>query len=138
MATGESTRSMGLDLRLLVEPVADELVRPLPDAVPALPPPLTLLLITRGGGGPGDLLEEAYPGGPGGWCGGGGTPRWWSGSAPPDGDTCWLGMVPRAAAEAGCCGWRCGAGRCWPPLWFDDEVDWKCSPGITGVLPSWN
>ena len=40
-ATGESTRSMGLDLRLLVEPVADELVRPLPD-VPALPPPLTL------------------------------------------------------------------------------------------------
>ena len=45
MATGESTKSMGLDLRLFVEPVADELVRPLPD-VPALPPPpLTLQLI---------------------------------------------------------------------------------------------
>ena len=121
MATGESTKSMGLDLRLFVEPVADELVRPLPD-VPALPPPLTLLLITRGGGAPGDLLEDVegmYPGG-------GGGPRWWIGSA-PGGD---------ALATAGCC-WRWGAGRGWPPLWLDDEPDWNCSPGITGVLPSW-
>ena len=56
-APGESTKSMGLDLRLFEEPVADELLFP---DVPALPPPPTLLLITRGGGGPGDLLEEGW------------------------------------------------------------------------------
>ena len=84
-----------------------------------------LLLITSGGGGPGDLLEDEEVLYPGGGC----CTRWWSGRA-PGGET-WVFMVAR------CC-WRCGAGRGWPPLWFDDEVDWNCSPGITGVLPSWN
>ena len=93
-----------------------------------------LLLIISGGGGPGDLLEDAeglYPGG-------GGCTRWWGGSAP--GCDTWVVMVApawAAVAAAGCCCWRCGTGRGWPPLWLDDEVDWNCSPGITGVLPSW-